>query len=52
MGEVATPGTYRLSSFSTVFNALYRAGGVNDNGTLRAIRLVREGKQIATIDVY
>ena len=52
MGEVLTPGTYALSSFSTVFHALYRAGGVNDIGSLRAIQLVRGGKPIATVDVY
>lgn len=51
-GEVLTPGTYALSSFSSVFHALYRAGGVNDIGSLRAIQLVRGGKPIATIDVY
>lgn len=52
MGEVLTPGTYALSSFSSVFHALYRAGGVNDIGSLRAIQLVRGGKPIVTIDVY
>lgn len=52
MGEVAFPGSYRLSSFSTVFTALYRSGGVTDNGTLRAIRVYRDGKQFAEVDVY
>jgi protein involved in polysaccharide export with SLBB domain len=52
MGEVTTPGTYTISSFSTLFHALYRAGGVNDIGTLRAIRVVRGGKTLATVDVY
>lgn len=52
MGEVSTPGTYRLSSFSTVFNAIYRAGGVRDNGSLRAIKVVRGGEEIAEVDVY
>lgn len=52
MGEVQTPGTYHLSSLSTAFHALYRAGGVNDNGTLRDIKVVRNGKTISTIDVY
>uniref|UniRef100_UPI00374F324D SLBB domain-containing protein n=1 Tax=Bacteroides xylanisolvens TaxID=371601 RepID=UPI00374F324D len=41
-----------LSSFSTVFHALYRAGGVSDIGSLRNVQLVRNGKNIATIDVY
>ena len=52
MGEVAVPGTYRLSAFSTVFHALYRAGGVNGIGSLRSIRVVRAGKTIADLDVY
>ena len=52
MGEVFQPGTYALSSFATVFHALYRAGGVSDIGSLRAIQVVRGGKKIATVDVY
>ena len=52
MGEVVQPGTYALSSFSTVFHALYRAGSVSDIGSLRNVQLVRNGKNIATIDVY
>lgn len=52
MGEVRTAGTYRLSSFSTVFHALYRAGGVTARGSLRAIKVIRAGEQIATVDVY
>lgn len=52
MGEVAVPGTYTLSSFSSVFHALYRAGGVNKIGSLRSIKVVRNGKTIADLDVY
>lgn len=52
MGEVVQPGTYALSSFSTVFHALYRAGGVNDLGSLRNVQLVRGGKKVAVVDVY
>ena len=52
MGEVAMPGTFRLSSFATVFNALYHAGGVTDDGSLRAIKLVRGGEPVAVVDVY
>ena len=52
MGEVFQPGTYALSSFSTVFHALYRAGGVSDIGSLRNIQVVRGGQKIATVDVY
>ena len=52
MGEVLVPGTYQLSSFSTVFHALYSAGGVNEIGSLRNIQVVRNGENIATVDVY
>ena len=52
MGEVVQPGTYALSSFSTVFHALYRAGGVSNIGSLRNVQLVRNGKKITSIDVY
>jgi protein involved in polysaccharide export with SLBB domain len=52
MGEVAVPGTYRLSSFSSAFHALYRAGGVNNIGSLRNIQVMRNGRKIADIDVY
>ena len=52
LGEVATPGTYRLSSFATVFHALYKAGGITDIGTLRNIRVLRGGREIASVDVY
>ncbi len=52
MGEVAVPGTYTLSSFSSVFHALYRAGGVNPIGSLRNIQVMRGGKKIADVDVY
>ena len=52
MGEVGTAGTYRLSSFATVFHALYRAGGVTSRGSLRAIKVIRGGDQIASVDVY
>lgn len=52
MGEVKVPGTYTLSAFSTVFNALYMAGGINEIGTLRNIKIFRKGRQISTCDVY
>lgn len=52
LGEVRLPGTFTLSAFSTVFNALYAAGGPNDNGTMRAIKVVRNNQPIAEIDVY
>lgn len=52
LGLVNTPGTYRLSPFSSVFNALYRAGGVADNGSLRKIQIVRGDRQVAEVDIY
>ena len=52
MGEVNVPGTYTLSSLSSAFNALYAAGGINDIGTLRGIKVYRQGRMISTIDVY
>ena len=52
MGEVVMPGTYTLSGLSSAFNALYAAGGINEVGTLRDIRVYRGGRVIANIDVY
>lgn len=52
MGEVKFPGTYMISSFSSVFHALYSAGGVNDIGSLRSIKVMRNGKVFANLDVY
>lgn len=52
LGEVSTPGTFRMSPFSSVFHALYRAGGINDIGTLRNIQVIRNGKKIAGVDIY
>lgn len=52
MGEVATPGTFRLSPFSSVFHALYRAGGINSIGSLRNIQVLRNGKKIVGVDIY
>lgn len=52
MGEVKVPGSYTLSAFSTVFNALYMAGGTNEIGTLRNIKIYRKGREISTCDIY
>ena len=52
MGEAFQPGSYNLSSFATAFHAIYSAGGVSDIGSLRNISIVRQGKTIATIDLY
>ena len=52
MGEVKFPGTYTLSAFASVFHALYMAGGVNDIGTLRNIKVYRHNKLVTTVDIY
>ena len=52
MGEVREPGTYTLSAFATVFNALYLAGGVNNIGTLREVKVSRNGRIITSVDIY
>lgn len=52
MGEVTAPGTYTLSAFASVFHALYMAGGVNGLGTLRNIKVFRNGRQITSVDIY
>lgn len=51
-GEVSLPGTYTLPSLATLFNALYSAGGVNDIGSLREIKVYRDSKEIARLDAY
>lgn len=52
MGEVQTPGTYTLSAFASVFHALYMAGGTNDIGTLRNIKVFRNNRLVSTVDIY
>jgi protein involved in polysaccharide export with SLBB domain len=52
LGEVVNPGTYTLSAFSTVFNALYLAGGITEIGTLRNIKVSRGGRIVSKVDVY
>ena len=52
MGEVKAPGTYHLSAFASVFHALYIAGGINELGTLRNIRVIRGGRVVTVVDVY
>lgn len=52
MGDVDYPGAYRMSSFSTVFSALYAAGGVSETGSLRDIQVIRNGNKVAVADIY
>lgn len=52
MGEVKTPGSFTLSAFATVFHALYMAGGPNDIGTLRNIKVYRNNRLVTTVDIY
>lgn len=52
MGEVMAPGTYTLSAFASVFHALYMAGGTNDLGTLRNIKVYRNNRLVTVVDIY
>ena len=52
IGDVATPGTYTVSSLSTLFNALYQSGGPTYRGSLRKIELIRNNRVIQTVDLY
>lgn len=52
IGQVQTPGDYDVSSLTTVFNALYQSGGITNNGTFRAVRVIRNNEEIAQIDIY
>ena len=51
-GQVEGPGTYTISGFSSVLNALYAAGGPNEIGTYRDIKILRNGKTVYSIDLY
>ena len=51
-GSVKAPGTYTISGFSSVLNALYAAGGPTENGSYRDISILRNGKEVASIDLY
>ncbi|NLD93755.1 MAG: hypothetical protein GX639_13955 [Fibrobacter sp.] len=52
MGEVNQPGGYTVSSYATVFNALYSVGGPLEKGSLRSVKVIRNAKEIATVDLY
>ena len=52
MGEVKMPGTYTMSAFATVYNALYMAGGPNEIGTMRNVKVYRNGRLLSNVDVY
>ena len=52
VGEVNLPGTYNFSAFNTVYNAIYVAGGITENATLRNVKLFRNNKLVNTIDIY
>ena len=52
MGEVKIPGTYTMSAFASVYNALYMAGGPNEIGTLRNVKVFRNGRLLSNVDVY
>ncbi len=52
VGEVNLPGTYNFSAFNTVYNAIYLAGGITENATLREVKHYRNNKLINTVDIY
>jgi protein involved in polysaccharide export with SLBB domain len=52
IGEVTRPGTYTISPFSTMLDALFAAGGPTKMGTLRAIRITRSGRTLEEVDLY
>ena len=52
VGEVDVPGSYTLSAFNTVYNALYVAGGITENATLRDVKVYRNNKLISKVDIY
>lgn len=52
LGEVEAPGSFQVSPFTSVLNALYLAGGLSDIGSLRNIQVIRNGKKVAGVDIY
>ena len=52
LGEVRVPGTFRISSFTTLFNVLYRASGITPVGSLRNVKVIRGGEEYAVVDIY
>ncbi|MFY0593257.1 SLBB domain-containing protein [Roseivirga sp.] len=52
VGAVQIPGTYRMSSLGSVFNALYLAGGIKESGTLREVKVFRNSKLVTVVDLY
>ncbi len=52
MGEVSVPGTYTVSALSSLFHVLYSAGGINEIGSMRGVKVFRAGKQVADVDIY
>ncbi|MFC2087601.1 SLBB domain-containing protein, partial [Bacteroidota bacterium] len=52
VGNVSSPGAVPVNSYSTAFNALYKAGGVATDGSLRNVQVLREGRIVSEIDLY
>lgn len=52
VGEVARPGAYELSALATASNAIYAACGPSRSGSLRQVRIMRDGKTIGQLDLY
>ena len=51
-GDVNLPGTYSLPALATSFNALYYAGGPSIRGSFREVKIIRDGKEHAKLDLY
>src|SRR5262249_58530949 len=52
VGQVKRPGSYTVSSLSTLVNALFASGGPSKRGSMRSIQLKRAGKVVTTFDLY
>ena len=51
-GEARRPGSYTVSSLSSLVNAVFACGGPGQSGSLRHILLKRNGATIADFDLY
>jgi len=52
VGELNRPGTYALPSFASPINALFAAGGPNENGSFRHVQVYRDSRLLKEIDIY
>jgi protein involved in polysaccharide export with SLBB domain len=52
VGQASRPGTYNVSSLSTLVTALFASGGPNANGSMRHVQIKRGGRVAAELDLY